>query len=219
MKKSFAMQQRLEFEREMKARRSAAIASFVLGFLAFFIFPWTGLLGLILSSIAIKKFKASAGVNSQPHKVFRIFGNILGIFALIISIIIFIGQIIVLIILFIDIALKIIGAIIGALVVGTGLVLFGPPVALIAGAFLWFNNFGGREMLQGLFGGLGGTVTDTINAFLLANVGLDLNGIKDLINNIKEMFKEISAIFAFIQSISGGGEATTEASEAALMIL
>ena len=217
MKKSFAMQQRLEFEREMKARRSAAIASFVLGFLAFFIFPWTGLLGLILSSIAIKKFKTSAGVNSQPHKVFRIFGNILGIFALIISIIIFIGQIILLIVIFIDIILKIIGAIlasIGIIVVGTGAVLLALPV----GAIWLFIQFG-IPWIQGLIGGAGGQVTDAINAFLLANVGLDLNGIKDLINNIKEMFKEISAIFAFIQSISGGGEATTEASEAALMIL
>lgn len=122
---------RAQYLEAIKPLQSASVASFVLGLISFFL-AWTGLLGFILSVIAISKAKRSKGVPTNPHKAFRIIGLILGILSLLSSLFFMIG---VPIIILSTITLAGLGAI------GAGiwaLITYGPM--LLDMAYDWINN-------------------------------------------------------------------------------
>lgn len=71
-------------EEELEQRRvKAALVAFILGVLGF-LFP--GLVGLILSAIALKQCKKAAGVQRKPHAIFVKIAKPLAIIGLIFSI-------------------------------------------------------------------------------------------------------------------------------------
>ena len=72
-------------EEELEKRRvKAALVAFILGILGF-LFP--GLVGLILSAIALKQCKKAAGVQRKPHAIFVKIAKPLAIIGLVFSII------------------------------------------------------------------------------------------------------------------------------------
>ena len=162
-------------EEIIKPMQSASIASFVLGIISF-ILAWTGLLGFILSIIAISKAKRSKEVPTNPHKAFRIVGLILGILSLLASLFFMIG---VPIIILSTITLAGLGAV---------------------GAGIWAVITYGPQIMD--------TAYNAANDFLQANLGMDIEGIKGLIESIKQFIEQIQNMTS---SVSGG--------ETALLVL
>ena len=79
-------------EEELEKRRvKAALVAFILGLLGF-LFP--GLVGLILSAIALKQCKKAAGVQRKPHAIFVKIAKPLAIIGLIFSILGVVGMVI-----------------------------------------------------------------------------------------------------------------------------
>ena len=155
----------------VKMKKSSAITSFVLGIIAFLL-SWTGLLAFVLSVIAISKAKRAKGIRSQPHRVFRIIGLILGILALISSIVIVIAT----------------PFIIAALVAG-GVTIVG--VGAIGG-IAWAIVSYGPMLLDTLY--------NFLNETLVANFGLDISSIEQIIQQLKEYIQSLSEMMS---SVSG----------------
>ena len=79
-------------EEELEKRRvKASLVAFILGLLGF-LFP--GLVGLILSAIALKQCKKAAGVQRKPHAIFVKIAKPLAIIGLIFSILGVVGMVI-----------------------------------------------------------------------------------------------------------------------------
>ena len=99
---------------EIEAKqKKAAMASFILGLIAFLLCGWFGgLVGIICGAIALGKAKKAKGLDKKPGKVFRVLGLVFGILGLIFGILSLIGT---LVLIFVVGPIALVGGIIAAL--------------------------------------------------------------------------------------------------------
>ena len=148
----------IEYSELVKKRKSASIASFVIGIIAF-LSTWTGLLSFILSIVAINRAKAGAEVPTQPHKTFRVLGKILGIFALLISIFV--------------------------ILVTPIIIILGIITALVGGGAFVVITFG-PTLLNSAIDGINNFLTSTIGIDI-SGIEEIINTIKELIESISNL--------------------------------